>query len=168
MEKINYISIVEDTIQRIKSKGAFLVVKSKDDEKINVMTIGWVAIGFMWRKPIMTVMVRKSRFTHHIIESASSFTVNISTNDLEEALNFCGTKSGRDFNKFKKCNLSVISAQKVNTPIINVSGFHYECKIVYKSKMNPNFLCKEYKENVYVDNDYHTLYFGEIVDCYKQ
>ncbi|MBU4348911.1 flavin reductase family protein, partial [bacterium] len=56
---------------------------------------------------------------------------------------------------------------KVDTPIINISGFHYECKIVYKSKMNPDFLCKEYKENVYADNDYHTLYFGEIVTCYK-
>lgn len=168
MEKVNYISIAEETIQRIKSKGAFLVVKSKDDKKINIMTIGWAAIGFMWKKPIMTVMVRKSRFTHHIIEKASSFTVSIPTaDDLEEALDFCGTKSGRDFDKFRECNLVIIPATQVNTPIINESGLHYECKIVYKSKMNPDFLCKEYRESVYTGNDYHTFYFGEIVDCYK-
>ncbi len=168
MEKVNYISIAEETIEKIKSKGAFLVVKSKDNKKINIMTIGWAVIGFMWRKPIMTVMVRESRFTHHIIEKASSFTVGIPTDDLEEALDFCGTKSGRDVNKFKAFNIAVIPAKQVNTPIINISGLHYECKIVYKSRINPDFLCKEYKENVYVDNDYHTLYFGEIVDCYKQ
>ena len=167
MKNVNYLSVVEEVIQQIKSKGAFLVAKSKDGKKINVMTIGWAAIGYMWRKPIMTVMVRKSRFTHGIIEKASSFTVSIPGDDLGEALNFCGTKSGRDVDKFKECKLSVITAQKVNTPIINISGFHYECKIVYKSKMNPDFLCKEYKENVYADNDYHTFYFGEIVDCYK-
>jgi len=167
MENVNYLSIAEEVMQQIKSKGAFLVVKSKDDEKVNVMTIGWAAIGYMWRKPIMTVMVRKSRFTHHIMGKASSFTVNIPTDDLKEALNFCGTKSGRDFDKFKKCKLFAVPAQKVDTPVINISGFHYECKIVCKSEMNPDFLCKEYREGVYADNDYHTFYFGEIVDCYK-
>jgi len=168
MKNVNYLSIAGKVIHQIKSKGAFLVTKSKDDVKINVMTIGWAAIGFMWKKPIMTIMVRKSRFTHCIIEKASSFTVSIPGDDLGEALNFCGTKSGRDVDKFKECKLSVIPAQKVNTPIINISGFHYECKIVYKSKMNADFLCKEYKENVYADNDYHTFYFGEIVACYKK
>jgi len=168
MKNVNYLSVAEKVMQQIKSKGAFLIVKSKDDEKIIVMTIGWAAIGYMWSKPIMTVMVRKSRFTHHIIEKASSFTVCIPDDNSGEALNFCGTKSGRDVDKFKECKLSIIPARKANTPIINISGFHYECKIVYKSKMNPDFLCKEYKESVYADNDYHTFYFGEIVDCYKK
>ena len=167
MKNVNYLSVAEEVMQQIKSTGAFLVAKSKDGEKINVMTIGWAAIGFIWKKPIMTVLVRKSRFTHRIIEKASSFTVSIPTDELKEALNFCGIKSGRNFDKFKECKLSIVPAQKVDTPIINISGFHYECKIVYKSKMNPDFLCKEYKEDVYTDNDYHTFYFGEIVACYK-
>ncbi len=168
MKNVNYLSITEEVMQQIKSKGAFLIAKSKDGEKINVMTIGWAAIGYLWRKPIMTLMVRESRFTHHIIEKASSFTVSIPTDDLKEALNFCGTKSGRDVDKFKECNLTIVPAQKVDTPIINRSGFHYECKIVCKSEMNPDFLCKEYREDVYADNDYHTFYFGEIVVCYKK
>jgi flavin reductase (DIM6/NTAB) family NADH-FMN oxidoreductase RutF len=167
MENVDYLSVAEEVMHQIKSKGAFLVAKSKDGEKINVMTVGWAAIGYMWRKPIMTLMVRESRFTHHIIEKASSFTVSIPTDDLKEALNFCGTKSGRDVDKFKECNLTIVPAQKVDTPIINISGFHYECKIVCKSEINPDFLCKEYKEDFYADNNYHTFYFGEIVDCYK-
>ncbi len=168
MENVDYLSVAEEVMHQIKSKGAFLVAKSKDGEKINVMTIGWAAIGYMWRKPIMTLMVRGSRFTHYIIEKASSFTVSIPTDDLKEALNFCGTKSGQDVDKFKECNLTVIPAHKVDTPIINISGFHYECKIVCKSEINPDFLCKEYREGLYADNDYHTLYFGEIVACYKK
>jgi len=166
MKNVNYLSVAEEVMQQIKSKGAFLVTKSNDGEK-NVMTIGWAAIGYMWRKPMMTVMVRKTRFTHYIIEKSSSFTVNIPEENLEEALNFCGSESGRDVNKFSECKLPVVPAQKVDTPIINIPGFHYECKIVYKSEMNPYFLCKEYKEDVYADNDYHTFYFGEIVACYE-
>ena len=167
MKNVNYLSDAEEVIQQIKSKGAFLVAKSKDGKKINVMTIGWAAIGYMWEKPIMTVMIRKSRFTHDIIEKASSFTVNIPGDDLGKTLNFCGTESGRDVDKFKECKLSVVSAQKVDTPIIDLSGFHYECKIVCKSEINPDFLCKEYRADLYADNNYHTFYFGEIVVCYK-
>ena len=166
MKNVNYLSVAEEVIQQIKSKGAFLVAKSKDGKK-NVMTIGWAAIGYMWRKPVMTVMVRKSRFTHCIIEKASSFTLNIPGENLGEALNFCGTKSGRDVNKFKECKFSVVPAKKVDAPIINITGFHYECKIVCKSEINPDFLCQEYNEDIYADKDYHTFCFGEIVACYE-
>ena len=83
MKNVNYLSVAGEVMQQIKSKGAFLIAKSKDGEKINLMTIGWAAIGYMWSKPIMTVMVRKSRFTHHIIEKASGFTVSIPTDDLK-------------------------------------------------------------------------------------
>ena len=47
MENVDYLSVAEEVMHQIKSKGAFLVVKSEDDEKINVMTIGWAAIGYM-------------------------------------------------------------------------------------------------------------------------
>ncbi len=167
MEKIDYLQGINKTISDIKLKGAFLVVESEVDNRINTMTIGWAALGFMWGKPIMTVMVRKSRFTYQLIEKASSFTVSIPEDNLEEALSFCGTKSGRDFDKFKKCNLTTIPAKSVTSPIINIPGIHYECKIVYKNKMNPDFLCKEYKEKNYVNDDFHTFYFGEIIGCYK-
>jgi len=157
----------DKVISDIKSKGAFLVVKSEIDDRVNTMTIGWASLGFMWGKPIMTVMVRKSRFTYQLIEKANSFTVSIPEDNLKEALIFCGTKSGRDFDKFKKCNLTTISSKNVSTPIINIPGIHYECKIVCKSEMNPELLCNEYKEKNYKGNDFHTFYFGEIVSTYK-
>ncbi len=169
MEEINYLSTVEEVIPKIKSKGALLVAKSQEDKEMNVMTIGWTALGYIWRKPIMLVMVRKSRFTHQIIEKAASFTVNVPA-DLEEfgrVLDFCGSKSGREVNKFQECNLAISPGQKVNTPIINFPGVHYEAKIVYKSAMNPDLLCPEYQEDIYADNVYHTFYFGEIMACYK-
>ena len=80
---------------------------------------------------------------------------------------FCGTKSGRDYNKFKECNLQTSDSQKVITPIIKVPGYHYECKIVYKSAMDPAYLDNGYDTELYPEKDYHTLYFGEIVDCYE-
>jgi len=145
--------------------GAFLTVKAGD--ALNTMTIGWATIGYVWSKPIMMVAVRLSRHTFTIIEKASDFTVSIPSVDLSDELTFCGTKSGRDTNKFDECNLELVAGQMVTSPIINVPGLHYECKIVYKSAMDPAFLDKAYAAAIYPAKDYHTLYFGEIVDCYE-
>jgi len=166
MKKIEYFQNAEKTICDIQSKGAFLNVKSEIDNRINTMTIGWASLGFMWNKPIMTVMVRKSRYTYQLIEKASSFTVSIPTDNNTKALGYCGTKSGREFDKFIECNLNAFPAKKVSSPIVQIPGMHYECKIVYKSEMHPDLLSNEYKIINYANNDFHTFYFGEIVEYY--
>jgi len=164
MKRIDYMAVAQQAVTQIKN-GAFLTVKSA--EAINTMTIGWATIGYVWRKPIMMIAVRLSRHTFSIIEMAEDFTVSIPSSDMKKEIMFCGTKSGRDYNKFKECNLQTSNSQKVITPIIKVPGIHYECEIVYKSAMDPAYLNKNYDTALYPKKDYHTLYFGEIVDCYR-
>ena len=164
MKDLNYMSIAEDAINKIK-KGAFLTVKAAD--VLNTMTIGWATFGFIWQKPVMMVAVRSSRHTFGIIEKAQDFTVTIPSADMSKATNFCGSKSGRDVDKFKMCNLETADGRNVVSPIIKVPGIHYECKIVYKSAMNPAHLDKNYDKAIYPLKDYHTHYFGEILACYE-
>ncbi|MFH1241324.1 MAG: flavin reductase family protein [Pseudomonadota bacterium] len=164
MKRVDYMTVAQKAVAKIK-EGAFLTVKS--GEAINVMTIGWATIGYVWRNPIMMVAVRLSRHTFDIIETAEDFTVSIPSSDMRKEIMFCGTKSGRDYDKFKECNLQISESQKVVTPIIKVPGIHYECKIVYKSAMDPAYLNEGYNTALYPEKDYHKLYFGEIVDCYE-
>lgn len=169
MERIDYLSLIEEVMKQIKTKGAFLIVKSK--KKVNIMNIGWASIGYIWKRPIFIIAIRKSRYTYTLLEKATSFTINVPEFNMGNELNICGTKSGRVVDKFKLCNLKTITSKKVETPIINILGIHYECKIIYKSELNASNLCsdilKEYKEDIYQEGDYHTLFFGEILDCYK-
>jgi flavin reductase (DIM6/NTAB) family NADH-FMN oxidoreductase RutF len=146
------------------SKGAFLTVKA--GAQLNTMTIGWATVGIVWRKPIMMVAVRNSRHTFGIIENAADFTVSCPNDAMKDELLFCGTQSGRAYDKFKECKLKTGTAQKTLSPIIQVPGIHFECKIVYKNAMDPAFLDAEYQP-IYPEKDFHTLYFGEIVDCYE-
>ena len=164
MKDLNYMNIAEDAISKIK-KGAFLTVKAAN--ALNTMTIGWATFGFIWQKPVMMVAVRSTRHTFGIIEKAQDFTVTIPSGDISNATAFCGSKSGRDVDKFKMCNLETTNSRNIASPIINIPGFHYECKIVYKSAMNPAHLDKIYDKALYPQKDYHTLYFGEILACYE-
>lgn len=154
-----------DSIMESLTKGAFLTVKS--DDSINTMTIGWATIGFVWRKEVFMVAVRDSRHTFNLIEKSNDFTVTIPTDESsKDAVMFCGTKSGRDYDKFIECGLQTRKAVTVDSPIIDIPGIHYECKIIYKSAMD-NTNLDEKLEKLYPAKDYHTLYFGEILACYQ-
>ena len=101
------------------------------------------------------------------MEKSENFTVTIPTDaSSKDALIFCGTKSGRDYDKFLESGLQSRKAVTVESPIIDVPGVHYECKIVYRSAMDNTYL-DEKLEKLYPSNDYHTLYFGEILACYQ-
>ena len=164
MKAVDYMSVAEKALARIK-KGAFLTVKAEED--LNTMTIGWATLGFVWTKPIFMVAVRDSRFTFGIMERASDFTVSVPMTDMNDEVMFCGTKSGRDYDKFNECGIKAGAAKKTFSPIIETPGIHFECKIVFKSAMDPTLLDAEYDEKLYPEKDYHTLYFGEILECYE-
>lgn len=164
IKRINFNEYSSEALEQLK-KGAFLTVKNEDE--VNTMTIAWGSISYIWNKPIFMVAVRYSRHTYKLIDNAGEFTVSIPLkNDLKKELAYCGTKSGRDVNKFKECNLTIVEAQKISTPVIGECELHYECKIVYQQAMEPATLAEEIRNRNYPNNDYHVLYFGEIKDSY--
>lgn len=159
---VPYNQYISEVNKHLTSGGIFLTAGS---EKVNTMVIGWGGITFFWGKPVFVVPVRKSRFTHQFIEESDEFTISIPLKeDLKKALAFCGTKSGRDFDKFKECNLTAAPSKVINTPIIGECSLHYECKVIYKQNVTEDNLDKGIIERWYPD--YHTFYYGEIVACY--
>jgi flavin reductase (DIM6/NTAB) family NADH-FMN oxidoreductase RutF len=163
MKHLDYMAVAERAMAQI-NQGAFLTVKA--DAQLNTMTIGWATMGIVWRKPIMMVAVRNSRYTFGIIEKAVDFTVSVPTDDRTDELTFCGKNSGRTYDKFHECGLKPGRAQKTLSPIVQIPGIHFECKIVYKSAMDSTFLDAGVHQ-LYPNKDYHTLYFGELVACYE-
>jgi len=163
MKKIDYMSVADEAMAKIK-EGVFLTVKA--GERLNTMTIGWATIGYCWQKPIFMIMVRNSWHTFSIIEEAADFTVSIPALNMKNAVMYCGTQSGKDVDKFKELGMETRAAQQTLSPIIDLPGLRIECRIVHKGAMDPQFLAENY-QHFYPDKDYHTLYFGEILECYE-
>ncbi|ADL13398.1 flavin reductase family protein [Acetohalobium arabaticum] len=164
MQEVEYNQYLTEALDAI-SKGAFLTVKAGGE--LNTMTIGWANVGYIWGKPFFTVLVRHSRHTFELIEKTDEFTVSIPLeSDMREELNFCGTKSGRNYDKFIECSLTALSGQVVETPVIGGCDLHYECKIKFTQVMDEDNLDADYQAEWYPEDDYHTLYFGEIVKSY--
>lgn len=163
MHTTGYLENADQMMERIK-QGAFLTVFAEG--KVNTMTIGWATLGYIWQRPVFMIAVRDSRYTFSLLEKTDNFTVTIPPpGAYHDAVMICGSKSGRDIDKFKECGLRRKAAQQVESPIIDLPGNHYECRIIYKSAMNNAFLDANL-EKLYPKKDYHSLYFGEIVACY--
>lgn len=158
---MSFTTNLEKAMNSLHKQGAFLTVKH--GEIVNTMTISWGNIGFEWNRPIFTVLVRKSRFTHELLEKTTEFSVSVPlSNTLKKALVLCGTKSGRDIDKIKESGLTLRNGESIAVPSIEGCEMVYECKIVYKQDMNPDLLSEDIKDKIYGDNDYHTIYYGEI------
>ena len=163
MQHADYMAVAEKAMAQIQ-KGAFLTVGV--DGQVNTMTIGWATVGFCWRKPVFMVAVRDSRHTFSLMEKAADFTVSVPAVHMKDEIMYCGTKSGKDVDKFSALKLGTLDGQQVLSPVIDIAGVHFECRTVYKSAMDPEFMVTEF-EKLYPEKDYHTLYFGEIVACYE-
>ncbi|GEM_PF-3313511 len=147
-------------------KGAFLTTKSEGRK--NTMIISWGALGEIWGKPMMMIMVRKSRFTHDILEKSRGFTVSFTEPGMfNQEKGVAGTMSGRSLNKFAKTGLMIKDAKYVDAPVLDIPGMHFECSIFYTTDVDAGGMSKENFEEFYSDNDIHTLYFAEIIEAYR-
>lgn len=164
MKEINYLDALRITNEHLAGNGVFLTVGG---EKPNTMTIGWASIGYMWRKPVFTVLVRPQRHTFEMIQKAGCFTVSVPTrNALKKELAFAGTKSGRDYDKFDGHGLTAVPALEVDAPIVGECGLHFECRTLLTQDMTPDRMDPELVNGIYAPKDFHTMFFGEILRCY--
>ncbi len=98
-------------------------------EKPNAITIGWT--GIINSDPAKTyVSIRPSRYSYEIIKQTGKFVINLTTESLARATDFCGVRSGRDVDKFEKCHMTAVPAHELeDTPVIAESPISLECRV---------------------------------------
>mgnify|MGYP003591144258 FL=1 len=140
----------------------------------NPMTIGWAQFGVVWGRPVVTVMVRKSRYTHSLMEQAQVFTVSFPRpKQMGKEIAFCGVRSGRDVDKEKEAGLARLSPRAGGAEAVAGCGIVMECRIVQKQlldldSLDPDFRPKYYGDNQALpDGDPHVLYVGEVLAAYE-
>lgn len=107
---------------------AVMVSCQRENEKPNIITIAWA--GTICSDPAMvSISVRKERYSYPIIKETGEFVINLVTKDLTFATDYCGVKSGKNVDKFKEMKLTPVKGTKVNCPLIAESPVNIECKV---------------------------------------
>ena len=106
-----------------------VLVGCRDKEgKDNLMTAAWA--GTICSNPVMvSVSIRKERFSHHIIENTGEFTISLTTRSLARATDYCGVRSGRDTDKFREMKLTPLESEKIGAPGVAQSPVVLECRV---------------------------------------
>lgn len=95
----------------------------------NLITIAWT--GTICTDPAMLyISLRPSRFSYDLIKKTGEFVVNLTTEKLVYATDFCGVRSGREVDKFVKCQLTPEPAMHVGAPLVKQSPIHLECRLL--------------------------------------
>jgi flavin reductase (DIM6/NTAB) family NADH-FMN oxidoreductase RutF len=164
-KKIHYTDYYAEVMKALTSHG--LLIGSYDAAgKANLMTIGWGAMGSVWGMPLWFVLVRPSRYTYRCIEHSGCFTVNVPTEAMGKACAYCGSKSGRDVDKFAECKLTARKASTVLAPVVTECPIVYECQVVHSNDVIPSKLADDIRSGMYVSGDYHRVYCGKILAAY--
>lgn len=97
-------------------------------EEYNIITLSWLGT-ICTNPPMCYISVRPERHSYEIIKKHMEFVINITTEDLAYATDWCGVRSGKDFSKFEEMNLTVGAASVVKAPIIQESPLNIECRV---------------------------------------
>ena len=107
---------------------AVMVSCQRGEEKPNIITVAWA--GTICSDPAMvSISIRKERYSHDIIKESGEFVINLTTKKLCRATDYCGVKSGKDTDKFKDMHLTPEKSVKINAPAIKESPVNIECKV---------------------------------------
>lgn len=154
-----------------------ILLTTKQDDKVNTMTIGWGTIGIEWRQPIFIAFVRESRHTRQILAEYGEFTINIPIGQVDKKiLSVCGTKSGRDMDKISELGLTLVEPMEITVPGIKELPLTLECRVLYSQKQDLSAIPEDILARFYPveddelhpgsDRDYHIAYYGQIVKAY--
>lgn len=107
---------------------AVMISCGSTPEEYNIMTVAWTGT-ICTNPPMCYISIRPERHSYEIIKKNMEFVINLTTKDLSFATDWCGVRSGKDYNKFEEMNLTPGNAKIVNAPIIEESPLSIECKV---------------------------------------
>lgn len=133
----------------------------------NVMVASWGFIGTMWGKKVFVAPIRDSRYTKEKIDATGEFTVSVPpAGEMKKEIAFCGSKSGRDYDKWKETGMKQRPAKVAGGCVVDGCVKYYECKVLGVVPMGGMDLALVAKW--YATPDLHNFYFGEIVAEYDE
>lgn len=163
-EKVSWEELNDNVIRMIGKDWMLIAAGEADD--YNMMTASWGTMGWLWGRPVSTTYVRPQRHTHNYTEKYEYYTLTFYKEEHKDVLRKMGTVSGKNFDKMNYEEL---------TPVVTENGsiafeeayLIIECRKMYNFVLKEDeFTDKEVMEDMYPEKDFHTVYYGEIMNVW--
>ena len=141
-----------------------LITAANSEGTVNTMTASWGCAGILWNKPVAICFIRPQRYTYAFTEDSDTLTLSFfPAGGYRNALRYCGTKSGRDGDKFAATGLTVEKTAE-GTPYVGEANLVLVCRKLYADDLNENCFIDPEMLKHYAAKDYHRFYVCEITE----
>jgi len=131
---------------------AVMVSVGREGEKPNIITVAWTGT-VCTNPPMVYISVRPERYSYNIIKETGKFVINLTTEALTRATDFCGVRSGRDVDKFKETHLTAIPGPVTGCPMIDESPVNIECTVTEIKELGSHHMFLAKVEAVHVSEE---------------
>ena len=132
---------------------AVMVTVADSEGKDNIITVAWAGT-VCTNPPMVSISVRPERFSYAMLRQTGEFVINLTTEKLAYATDYCGVKSGRDVDKFEKLKLTREKADFVKAPMIAESPVSIECRVAKVEELGSHHLFLAEVVAVHADEKY--------------
>lgn len=132
---------------------AVMVSVADNSGNTNIITVAWAGT-VCTNPPMVSISVRPSRYSYHMIKETGEFVINLTTRALTSAADYCGVRSGRDVDKWKESNLTPVPSDCVKAPCIAESPVNIECRVVRTELLGSHEMFLAKVVAVHVDEQY--------------
>jgi flavin reductase (DIM6/NTAB) family NADH-FMN oxidoreductase RutF len=146
----------------------WMLITAGTRDSLNTMTASWGGFGILWNRPVAFIFIRPQRHTLGFVMNSDHFTLSFFAEKYKEALNYCGSTSGKLVDKIADTGL--LPAETGNGGIyFEQCSLMMECRKLYSDQIKPeNFNIHDIERKIYSEKDYHHLFIGEIITCMKR
>ena len=153
-----------EILTRMRNGGGLCTVVDEQGEK-NVLTLGWGQIGpFYHNHPVFVIAVTPLRYSWRFLEQVHEFVIAVPNDALQGAVKLCGTRSGRDVDKFEAAGLTSVPSVHVRAPSILECPLNVECRIYARVAPPHMLLTPEHRQRPVQEQ--HTIYFAEVLGTF--
>ena len=138
------------------------LVTAGNADSFNTMTISWGGMGTIWNKPVATVYVRTSRYTHEFIDNNDYFTVSFFSEDYKKILGVLGSKSGREMDKMHASGLTPVQVE--NGITFKEAETTFVCRKLCKQPIELRNMPEDVVNSFYKADKPHDMYIGEVIN----
>lgn len=145
----------------------WMLITAGTAEHCNTMTASWGGLGTLWNLPMATCYIRPQRYTRQFVDECEYFTLSFLPEEYRKALSLCGRESGRDMDKVKACGFTVARAA-CGAPYFEQAELVLVCRKRYVQALDGSAVPEDVKKRCYPAEDYHIMYFGEVVEVLRR
>lgn len=143
----------------------WMLVTAGNREKFNMMTASWGGIGVLYNKPVAICFINPARYTYQIMESGDTYTLTFYPEQYRDALQYCGTKSGRDEDKVKGSGLVPVEVE-TGAMAFEQANIIIECRKLVSQSISLDAISNPEERNKRATSAMHKMYIGEILNVW--